>query len=266
MSLCPLSPNSAYTVVPTGIPTLPNPPLSLERVLPRDLVSITALIAANLVPLAGVIWLGWNVTSIMVLYWMENLIIGFYSVLKIVFHRFNEPGIQVGKFFQVPFFCAHYGGFCAMHGLFLQLIFNVGGSREAIIEASLNTSTWPLDIVSGRLFLSVAARAWKYAPEYTGWMLAGLLVSHGISFIQNYLGQEEYSAVASEDLMSQPYKRILFLHGALLCGGILAMALGTPAIVLVALIAIKIGVDIQSHIKSHRAVPAPVVNDQPAKP
>jgi len=37
---------------------------------------------ANLVPLFGVLALGWNVTPIMIFYWSENLVVGFYNVLK----------------------------------------------------------------------------------------------------------------------------------------------------------------------------------------
>jgi hypothetical protein len=222
--------------------------------LPKDLVSIGALIAANCVPLAGVIWLGWDVASIMLVYWMENLVIGFYSALKLAFAGFDEPGIQVGKFFSVPFFCAHYGAFCAGHGMFLQLIFNVGGDRDAIVEASLNTSTWPLDLISGRLFVSVAARAWKYAPDHVGWLFAALLLSHGVSFVQNYLGQREYATLTTDDLIQQTYKRIVLLQGTILGGGFLAMALGTPAVVLAALVVFKICADIWFHDKSHRDV------------
>ena len=44
--------------------------------------SLPALILSNLVPVAGVILFDWNVSAILLLYWAENAIIGFFNVLK----------------------------------------------------------------------------------------------------------------------------------------------------------------------------------------
>ena len=43
-----------------------------------------ALLLANLIPVFGVLYLDWDVGSIIVLYWAENLVIGFYTILKIL--------------------------------------------------------------------------------------------------------------------------------------------------------------------------------------
>ena len=53
-----------------------------NSLLDRLRASALALVVANLMPLAGVLALNWNVTPIMVFYWTENLVIGFYNVLK----------------------------------------------------------------------------------------------------------------------------------------------------------------------------------------
>src|SRR5882724_7957891 len=44
--------------------------------------SAYALIAANALPLFGVLFLGWDTFSIVALYWTENVIIGAINVLK----------------------------------------------------------------------------------------------------------------------------------------------------------------------------------------
>ncbi len=52
-------------------------PLSLaRRVAGSSPVAVAALIVANLVPLAGVLLFGWDVMTILVLYWIENGIVG----------------------------------------------------------------------------------------------------------------------------------------------------------------------------------------------
>ena len=46
--------------------------------------SLIVLIAANLVPIYGVVFLGWEVFPLLLLFWLENLIIGMYNVLKMM--------------------------------------------------------------------------------------------------------------------------------------------------------------------------------------
>ena len=41
-----------------------------------SVTAVILLITFNLVPLAGVLWWGWNVYTLLVLYWLENGIIG----------------------------------------------------------------------------------------------------------------------------------------------------------------------------------------------
>jgi len=42
--------------------------------------SLWTLIAANLIPLGGVFFLGWDAAILVILYWAENVIIGGYNV------------------------------------------------------------------------------------------------------------------------------------------------------------------------------------------
>ena len=75
-----------------------------------------ALIAANLIPLAGVLVFNWDASLIILLYWIENLIIGFSNILKMAFLPVEHPIVYLVRPFPILFFCIHYGGFCAVHG------------------------------------------------------------------------------------------------------------------------------------------------------
>ena len=46
--------------------------------------SAILLLLANLIPLVGVVFFGWSLLTILVLYWLENGIVGFWNVPKIV--------------------------------------------------------------------------------------------------------------------------------------------------------------------------------------
>ena len=39
-------------------------------------LSVAALVAVNLIPLAGVFFLDWDIGPILLLYWSENLVVG----------------------------------------------------------------------------------------------------------------------------------------------------------------------------------------------
>ena len=99
----------------------------VQRLKAGGYVSLVALITANLVPLGGVLFAGWDVSTIVLLYWTENLIVGFYNILRMATARVKNPAEHLGKFFMIPFFCVHYGGFCAVHGFFLLAFFKLGG-------------------------------------------------------------------------------------------------------------------------------------------
>src|SRR5215212_5927619 len=49
--------------------------------------SATLLVLANLIPLIGVLFFGWSLITILVLYWLENGIVGLWNVPKILMAR-----------------------------------------------------------------------------------------------------------------------------------------------------------------------------------
>ena len=61
--------------------------MTVERILAwyrvgSSVGAVVALIVANLVPLIGVLFLGWSVWNILIVYWLENGIVGAFNVLK----------------------------------------------------------------------------------------------------------------------------------------------------------------------------------------
>ncbi len=214
----------------------------------KDIESIASLAAANLLPLAGVVLLGWDVAVILLLYWTENLIIGVYNVLKMALARLDSPLANLGKLFAIPFFCLHFGGFCAVHGLFLMLFLKFGGDTGNIF----GSSHWPGHLIFLQLLVSVIHRLWLNLTPEMAWLILGLFISHGISFVQNYLRRGEYKTASIQNLMNQPYKRIMLLHITIIAGGLPVMMLGSPAPLLFALVGIKTAMDIRLHIGAHR--------------
>lgn len=185
-------------------------------------MSLTLLVLANLLPLGGVVFLGWDVGYLMLLYWAENIVIGFYTFLKILM----TSGLV--DLVLAPFFVVHYGGFCAGHAVFIQAFLFDGDSMFAV------ANQWPVMLV-----------------------LAALFISHGVSFVANFLRGPERQQQRPKDFMSAPYGRIVILHVTILFGGMGVQALGEPVFMLLVLIAVKIAVDIALHLREHRRIAAP---------
>ncbi len=202
----------------------------------------TALLLANLVPVFGVLYLDWDVSSIIVLYWAENLIIGGFTLLKMLVAG------KTSALFRMLFFCVHYGGFCAIHGIFVLELTRFAGEHFKPAAAA----SWPGPLALLQMFIGMVRQVLAAAPEAFLWGCLALLISHGISFLVLYIGQQEYRHTNVNDLMKAPYQRIVVMHVAVIAGGFLVVWLGSPLGLLFALVALKIGMDIMLHNRSHR--------------
>lgn len=194
------------------------------------------LIAANLVSLYGVLVLGWAVLPVLVLFWLENVVIGALNVLRMVVAQPGSSAAAGRKLFLIPFFCVHYGLFTAVHGLFVFTLF--GGERYRALVDGL----WSVD----------AARS--AIGEFALWpALAALTASHLFSFFWNYLGRGEFRAARPELLMHAPYGRVIVMQVTIILGGILAQVLRSPLWALLVLVVLKIVLDLRAHIREHRS-------------
>ena len=120
----------------------------------KDPLSIGALIGANLLPFFGIFLFDWDVRYIVVLYWIENLVVAFYNILKMAVLKTDQAEDKAGKLFIIPFFCIHYGGFCAVHGFFLIHFFKIGTGTSPLD----NMSDWWGPLIFIQLLLSVIAK------------------------------------------------------------------------------------------------------------
>ena len=185
--------------------------------------STLALVIANLIPLAGAAFWGWKLSDVMVLYWAESAVIGFFNICKMA---------VIGRWMTLlagPFFLGHFGGFMAVHFLFIYTLFVVGVNG---------------DMESGGNLSEVAQLFFHLWPA-----LAALFASHAYSFFKNFIGRQEYRGRNLSKQMSEPYSRIVFMHMVLIFGGGLTLFLGQPAPVLIIVIGLKIYFDIKAHLK-----------------
>ena len=214
--------------------------------------AVISLIGMNLIPLIGVFLFGWDVGTIIFLYWLENVIIGLLNIPKIwacqgyVPHLVflgniapevpsAEPKINpstkepiVAIAFLTVFFSLHYGLFCVGHYVFLK-------------------STYPALPSFGEMFGTLTG-------PILFWSLLGLTLSHLVSMVVNFYGKREFLKRTPSKQMFVPYYRIVLLHMVIIFSGFVALATGQSLATLLLLVGLKIGFDLAAHVAEHQKV------------
>jgi hypothetical protein len=202
-----------------------------------DRLALVSLIAANVLPILVAILFGWDISDVVLFYWLENIIIGLWVIPRILFAQAEDTGtvgVNQAKFFLVPFFCFHYFFFCFVHGVFIT-VFTSGFSGGPPMHS-------PGELL--RASLGGLSTAGMLA-------LAGLVISHGISFFRNYIGHGEYRQAHPMGEMFRPYPRVVILHVCIIFGGFAVMMLGSPMALVVLLMIGKTILDATLHTASH---------------
>lgn len=215
-----------------------------ERLTTRDGL---LLVSMNLVPLVGAVMADWDGLAVMLYYWLETVIIGFWVVIRVA----NTPVDGIGNTFGgskgttvspvglAIFIVAHAAIFMGVHLFFLLGLFGDGRSRQA---------DGPLGIFARLLF------------ERGLWLpLAGFALIRGVFAISDWrAGYSTGPAVVDF------YLRILVMQLAVLLGGWVFLVLqplnaflsaGVDAALggVVALVLVKTGAELFSGPLSHAA-------------
>jgi hypothetical protein len=219
--------------------------------------AVVALIAANAIPLVGVLFLGWNVWNILIVYWLENGIVGVINVFKMARAEGSDdatgmtingrPASNASKTALIPFFALHYGIFWFVHGVFVLTLplftgmFDTGRDpfeSDAVIPGVGSVSSAGID--PGTILFAVVA----------------LAISHGLSYWWNFRRGGEYRRVSAAKQMFAPYGRLFALHLTIIFGAMAIIATGAPAAAVAILVVIKTLLDVGFHLAEHRRVSA----------
>lgn len=184
------------------------------------------MLLGNVVVLIGVLFFKWEPFLIIFLYWFENIIVGFYNILKMII---SKPSIEnknyplqdtptnpiVLKFFLIPFFIIHYGGFTLVHGVFVFVLFG------HFMKETLTPKYLLID--SGIYFAIIT-----------------LFISHGILFFVKFIKNDDYKKITLPKLMFTPYKRIIILHLTIIISAFFVFTLKNPILASIILVGLKI--------------------------
>lgn len=156
--------------------------------------TVISLIIANLLPILAVIQGAAGVGDVFALYWLENVVVGAATVVKILSARgsaatgprITSTSIDVTSNRALAgFFCLHYGIFTFVHGVFTIVIVVISGGLEAGVWYWLVT-------------------------------VLALVGSSLISLGMEWFGHDQRSRVSPPGAMFAPYPRMLVLHVAVI--------------------------------------------------
>lgn len=192
----------------------------------RPNLPVAALVLANAFILAGVLFLGWSLRAVFLIYWMESAVVGVFNLARM---------FVVGRLAAIPlalFFCAHYGIFMVVHLVFLLVLTADKGAGAPF---------------SGSPLAAVGTAISRVPPA----AILALFASHGISFVQNFLRAGEYRTTPLDVQMAAPYKRIVVMHVTVLFGAFLSTALGSSLALVLVLVVAKTAADLHAHLGEH---------------
>lgn len=172
------------------------------------LIPFLGVLLVNAIPLIGVIWLGWQVYEVLLLYWFENVAIGIAHAVRMgISTRTNA--VKDGRS-TTTFFVLHYGIFTLVHGVLVFVFFGVFG--EGVLQ-SKGGLAWPI--------LSIF-----------GWQIFYLVVDN--------FRTGGFKGRSPNDMMFEPYPRVFALHLTVIAGGWFVGELGSPVWALAILVGVKV--------------------------
>lgn len=203
------------------------------RMLKRKLTAADyLLIIVNLVPVYCVWFEQWSATKVFLVYCLETVIIGLFTILKIaVITLFIKPRdewqggsvpVQVGGLFFILFFLVHYGIFVFVQ---TQIFFSVSG------------------LVSDHSTFGVYARIPAILGNEGKLLLAIFVIYYTLQTLFDFFLTGEYKTVSMLKVMMQPYGRIIVQQFVVIIGSML-LAFGGGNVFILVLALVKIYVEV----------------------
>ncbi len=200
--------------------------------------TLLLLLAANLLPLVGLLFLGWSVVEPVMIYALEAVVMGLFFLARIVI---NTEGRLVEKIVFLPFFGAFY--------------FVLTGAELAFV---LTTFFHPshdgptfLGMDPQELLALLQTSVDQLGAPWFVLTLLGLFIAHLRSFISNSLRPSERARDLEWEVF-RPFGRVIALLLVVIPGGGFLYFYGSTLPLALLLVAVKLGTDLLAHHLEHR--------------
>jgi hypothetical protein len=209
----------------------------------RNPVALTGL-AVDLLPIWAVLAWGWGAIPLVLLYWLENVVIGVFTIPRVVMASIAKSGWigVIGGLWAAALFSLHYGLFCFGHGGILLEVFG-------------NTEGWATADTLVGLIGGLVEAALSFGQDMS-WVLAAIVVWHAFVFTRDYILGVEWRKADAQNESFSPYGRVIVFHiGVFVVAGTLEF-LGDPAIGALALVIARAAWGLRANMRTWRERPS----------
>jgi len=188
-------------------------------------LSVIILIAVNLFPIFGVIFLGWDIFEIVILYIVETFIIGILNAFKMRFANGRS------KIAMIIAFLFQYNLFIAIEIIFVFIL--LGKEESSFLDVYNNWDNLVAILSDPNILFTVVT----------------LAISHFFSFYYNFYKKRLFDKHPLKYYFTAPYKRIYIQHLVVIFGGWIGIVFNTPIGYLLLLVVLKTVFDMKTHMK-----------------
>ena len=187
------------------------------------------LIVANLLPVYGVWYLGWNAKQIFLVYCLETIIIGVFTLLKLGI----ATAIRKNDWWE------NRGSRTMMHGAFFMMFFLLHYGFFVVIQMSLFLGASSIGDGNAPTVLQLLMYPYQYIGPDGLLLLCVFVFGYGYENLAGFLLRREYRTKSFMRIMFEPYLRIFIQQFVVILGGFF-LALGGGKFFIVVFAASKI--------------------------
>jgi hypothetical protein len=152
--------------------------------------------AVNLVPIVGVATLGWNLTTLVFIYWIEAVVAMLIATIKILFAERGSPGIP-GQIEPLHELRAKRGG--------MELLADWPPVYPRNIPFAVSMlSFWTLLAIPVSVFYWWSADFTIVLSINLLFTIFALIVSQVAAFVREFIHQQEYTTVSAQEIVQAP--------------------------------------------------------------
>lgn len=189
-----------------------------EALANLDRKTAVRVVLVNLIPVAGVLFLGWDTLEVLLAYWAETVVVGVAGLARVTTAR-GEPVSLPGRLRLGGFFLLHYGLFCLIQATLIVALTTQAGETVDVVARTLGDEAFILAaaLIAGLQLVELAR----------DWWMSGL-----------------WRTSSPRRQMYQPYGRVAVVQIALIFGAGALTMMGLPAGAVIVLCLAKAGLEL----------------------
>jgi hypothetical protein len=219
-----------------------------------------------------------TVFEVLIVFWVESAVVAFYNLLKMATAGWAQThemfaDLPIGsvvmlfsRLLLIGFFLMHFSLFMFAHLFFINFLFGPQSVFESgtvlvdvfsLLEIPDFSGPFSFITVFGWIFLVMPVNAVQImltnliSPEILSMLLFPVILmvlSHGYSFVSNYIGKKEYKTGSARIFFTQPYSRIIAMQFAVIFGAFALFIIPFGIVPILILGPIKLIADLFMHL------------------